>query len=334
MQRQFSISTPAQTVGLDSGGRADVVFTVANASGVPTRGMARIAALGATQSAWLVLAGDSEREFPAGAMHQFTVAVNVPAEVAGGRYTFRLDMLTGRKGGEELTESPIVTIDVPARASAAKKRSTSWLAYAALALVVVVAAGAYLMMREPAAEPVRHPPTTSAAVTPGPSTMGTPSSTTTSVVSASATSVISATSSEPIDTSVAVPNVISTAVARAEWELESAGLKSQRKEVIDNAADAGTVRKTTPRPGERVAPGSVVELEVVVHADLVSVPDVVGTTWESASANIEKVGLVAISQNTMDFTRTLGTVVAQSPAAGTDVKRGTKVTATVVANHW
>lgn len=130
-----------------------------------------------------------------------------------------------------------------------------------------------------------------------------------------------------------VPNLISTAVARAEWELDAAGLKSKRKEVIDTAATPGTVRMSSPRPGEKVAKGTVVELEVVIAADLVAVPDVVATMEQSAIAHIEKVGLVAASHNEVDYRQTVGIVIAQSPVGGTDVKRGTKVTLTVASRQ-
>jgi hypothetical protein len=314
MQRQFTISTPAQTVTLDANGRADVLFTVANVSGVPTRGMARTVALGATQSDWLTLAGDAEREFPTGAMHQFAVVVQVPPTAAGGRYTFRIDVISARKSGEELAESPIVSIDVPARA-AATKRSTSWLAYAALALVLVVGAAAYLMMREPEPDPPGPGPIVTHTAGPLPSPTGK--------------------IAPPVDDRVAVPNVISAAVAKAEWELEAAGLKSSRKEVIDRAATPGTVRMSSPKPGEKVAKGSVVELEVVIAEDLVSVPDVVGTMWEGAKANIEKVGLIAVSKNQLTFrAEDYGKVIEQSLAGGTDVKRGTKITLVVYAANW
>lgn len=156
MQRLFSISTPTESTRTDASGHADVVFTVANTVNVPMAGMAKLVPLGATRPEWLTLAGTEEREFPAGAIHQFAVAVNVPADAPAGRYPFRLDIVNTRKASEDHAESPIVTVDVPARAAAAAKKSSSWIAIAALALLAVLGVAGYLMFR-PAEQPAPAP---------------------------------------------------------------------------------------------------------------------------------------------------------------------------------
>ncbi|MGZ5450539.1 MAG: PASTA domain-containing protein [Thermoanaerobaculia bacterium] len=315
-QRNFTISTPVPNVRADAGGGAAIVYTVANTSGLPNRGLARVVPLGDTRAEWLALEGQLERDFPVGGIHQFTVSAKLPPGSPSGRHSLRLDILSARKGGEEAYAGPVVTIETASNAAPA--RASRWWIWAAAAILLLITGIAIaLMLRSKDAGD--EPPIAEVTDT---------------VTTTALTETVAKDEPIAIDDRVAVPNLISTAVARAEWELDSAGLKSKRKDVIDTAATPGTVRMSSPRPGEKVAKGTVVELEVVIAADLVAVPDVVGTMGQSAIANIEKVGLVAASQNAIDYTRTVGTVIAQSPVGGTDVKRGTKVTVTVASGRW
>jgi hypothetical protein len=312
MQRQFTITTPAQSIRTDANGHAEVVFTVANTTSGPAAGVAKLVPLGATLPEWLVLGGAEERDFPAGAMHQFTVAMNVPADVAAGRYPFRLDIINARKAAEDHAESPIVTVEVPARAAAAKG-SRSLMAIFALAVLLVLAGAGYLMFRAPEPEPLP-------------------------IVTAATAAVVTDTATQqPVEAKlVTVPNLITVAVNKAEWELENAGLKSARKDVVDSAATPGTVRMHAPKPGAQVEKGSTVELEVVVKSDLVAIPEVIGAGWGTAQQAIEKAGLVPVIGNheTKEWGRAEGwgqlltapaKVTAQTPAAGTEVKPGTRV---------
>ncbi len=240
-QRSFTISTPVPNVRADAEGRAAIVYTVTNTSGLPNRALARVVPLGDTRAEWLALEGQSEREFPTGALHQFTVAAKLPAE-ASGRYSLRLDILSARKGGEEAYDGPVVTIETTATAATAKP-SRWWLWAAALVLFAIVGVAGALVMRDDA--PQRTDTVMPATTTTAP----------------------------PEDPNiVAVPDVISTPVARAEYQLDTAGLKTSRKPVTDSAATPGTIRMTAPRPGAKVARGTTVELEVVVAPAVVVTP--------------------------------------------------------------
>ena len=152
-QRSFTLSTPAPNVRADAEGGAEIVYTVANTSGLPNRGLARIVPLGDTRAEWLGLEGQNERDFPAGGIHQFTVSAKLPPGAAG-RYSLRLDMLSARKGGEEAYAGPVVTIETTATAAPAKA-SRWWLWAAAIVLLLIVGvAGALVMRDEPQGEPV------------------------------------------------------------------------------------------------------------------------------------------------------------------------------------
>lgn len=311
--RNFTISTPAQSVRADATGRADVVYTVANTSGLPTRAMARAVPLGETRAEWLAVEGETERDFPIGTIHQFTVSAKLPSS---GRYSLRLDILSARKGGEEAYAGPVVVIESTANAAPTPSRWWVWVVAAVLVLIVGVAGA--LVMRAPTYVPNEREADTTASTDTTPST----------ATSATTRSI------EEVEDLVTVPNLISTPVAKAEWDLEAAGLRAVRKEIADRVATPGTVRTSSPRPGEQVARGTIVELEVVVNPaalGLIPVPDVVGLPVESAKRAIENAGLVAeategITLYRGEHQRYQPAVIAdQLPKGGTDVKKGTKI---------
>jgi beta-lactam-binding protein with PASTA domain len=63
----------------------------------------------------------------------------------------------------------------------------------------------------------------------------------------------------------------------------------------------------------------------------VPVPDVVGIPWPAAKDAIEKVGLVAlpVDDPRPNWLTEPAKVTGQSPAGGSDVKKGTKITVNV-----
>ncbi|HEX9984925.1 MAG TPA: PASTA domain-containing protein, partial [Thermoanaerobaculia bacterium] len=132
----FTITTPVDTVRLGADGQGSMVFTVANSAAGPNSGMAKLAPLGETKAEWLTLTGETVREFPAGGTHQFSVAANVPAGTPPGRYTWRFDMVSARRAGEERDEGPVVGFEV--QATEAKKKGMPWWVWAAAAAVVLV----------------------------------------------------------------------------------------------------------------------------------------------------------------------------------------------------
>ncbi|MGZ5433101.1 MAG: hypothetical protein ACXWH7_09245, partial [Thermoanaerobaculia bacterium] len=94
MARNFTITTPSEMVRVGSTGRADMVFTVTNATSAPQRALVRAMPLGTTRAEWLSIAGEAEREFAAGGVQQFTVSANFPPGTPPGRYPYRLDALS------------------------------------------------------------------------------------------------------------------------------------------------------------------------------------------------------------------------------------------------
>ena len=113
MERKFVVTTPSETINLDGDNRGDVVFTVANRSALAERVLVRAVPLGDTQAAWLTIGGEAEREFASGGSQQIIVSVNVPPGAAAGRYRFRLDLVSARRGGEDHVEGPAVSDPTP-----------------------------------------------------------------------------------------------------------------------------------------------------------------------------------------------------------------------------
>lgn len=153
MARTFTITTPAETLRTGPDGRASMVFTITNVSGVPERVLIRPVAVGATTRAeWFSIAGDAEREFSAGGVQQFTVNASVPQGTPAGRYAWRLDAISARRAGEEREEGPVVSLEVIP--SAPPKKSLAWL-WIVIALVVLALAGVvwWLVHRKPVEEP-------------------------------------------------------------------------------------------------------------------------------------------------------------------------------------
>ena len=120
MANSFAI-TPLATepLRLDQSGKAIAVFTVTNTTSKPLRGLAKAKALGNTKQEWLSIAGETERDFPAGGTQQFTVNFNpsmgsvTNTPLASGKYEFRLNVASSADSDEDFTESSNVSIEVP-----------------------------------------------------------------------------------------------------------------------------------------------------------------------------------------------------------------------------
>jgi eukaryotic-like serine/threonine-protein kinase len=133
-----------------------------------------------------------------------------------------------------------------------------------------------------------------------------------------------------------VPSVVGLRQARAVAVLERAGYEAdpsrtpsaeRRGIVIDQDPDAGTALA----PGGTVAivvssgPEVVTTVETVTQpAETITVPDVVGDDHVAAGATVDGRDLIADSYP-VESDETRGTVISQSPAAGTEVPPGTHI---------
>jgi serine/threonine-protein kinase len=133
-----------------------------------------------------------------------------------------------------------------------------------------------------------------------------------------------------------VPSVVGLRQARAVSVLERAGYDADASRA-PSAESRGIVVDQDPEAGTALAPGGTVAIvvssgpEVVTTvetvtepAETITVPDVVGDDHVEAGATVDGRDLIADSYP-VESDETRGTVISQSPAAGTEVAPGTHV---------
>ena len=121
---------------------------------------------------------------------------------------------------------------------------------------------------------------------------------------------------------VAVPAVVGMKQDEAARRLSERGLVPVATAKVSKSP-AGTVLAQDPGGGMEVAPHSRVELSVAA-VSLAQVPDVVGSKSPAALARLQAVGLTG-QVTTVPAQAAAGVVVAEVPAAGAKVARGSTV---------
>jgi eukaryotic-like serine/threonine-protein kinase len=118
--------------------------------------------------------------------------------------------------------------------------------------------------------------------------------------------------------------------AKAIATLRKAHFKTKTKPEASKTVEAGHVIGTEPSAETEVQEGSVITLLVSSGPAPVHVPDVVGETVEAAEATLTNAELVlgGVTKQ-VSSSQPAGTVLVQSPAAGSSVRAGTKVSLTV-----
>jgi len=125
-----------------------------------------------------------------------------------------------------------------------------------------------------------------------------------------------------------VPNVRGATLASARAQLKKAGFKVTTQEVASGSVAEGRVVSVSPDVGQRVDRGFTVSLTISSGPALVTIPGVIGQDRASARSELESRGFT-VTETQLESTKAVGTVLAQSPTAGTAVGRGTTVTITV-----
>jgi eukaryotic-like serine/threonine-protein kinase len=120
-----------------------------------------------------------------------------------------------------------------------------------------------------------------------------------------------------------VPNVVGLRLEAAREKLDEAELGAQQRGVFSEEP-RGTVVAQDPAGGERAPRNSSVRINVSQGSGEVSVPNVVGQTASDAGANLREVGLEARVVS-VPSAEPEGTVVAQNPPAGSQLRRGESV---------
>ncbi len=134
-----------------------------------------------------------------------------------------------------------------------------------------------------------------------------------------------------ISTGASAPDVVGLTQAAASTAIANAGLVvgSVTQQTSSNVS-VGFVISQTPPAGTSVVAGSSVNLVVSTGPQMVAAPNVVGSTQGAATTSITGAGLVlgTVTQQSSS-TVASGSVISQTPAAGTSVAVGSTVTLVV-----
>ncbi len=128
---------------------------------------------------------------------------------------------------------------------------------------------------------------------------------------------------------VSVPEVVGLKEAEAVAALKRVGLDALVIPVEDAEAPEGEVLAQRPVAGQLLAEGSVVEIEVATAPGVVVVPNVVGASLEEARSVLEDAKLIVRILEAASNSVPAGSVIAQSPSAGVELKPGSTVEITV-----
>ena len=117
-----------------------------------------------------------------------------------------------------------------------------------------------------------------------------------------------------------VPNVVGQSRDQAVAELSDADLEANVVP-INSLEPVDTVLAQSPKAGTELIQGSTVRINVSKGPKPVTVPNVVGSAFESAQSALQGVGF-AVAREDVEASEPEGTVVGQNPAAGTEAGQG------------
>jgi eukaryotic-like serine/threonine-protein kinase len=127
----------------------------------------------------------------------------------------------------------------------------------------------------------------------------------------------------------AVPPVAGLTTSEARERLEETGFEPDVERAFSEEVERGRVIETTPSEGSSAELGTTVILRVSRGPEPVAVPDVVGRSEADARSALEGAGLTVETAQQESEDEEPGTVLAQDPAGGAEVRSGSTVTITV-----
>jgi serine/threonine-protein kinase len=129
---------------------------------------------------------------------------------------------------------------------------------------------------------------------------------------------------------IEVPDVVGRPEAEARFIIKASGLEFRVVSVETPDAEPGTVVGQDPPGGQKVAPGSEVELRVSKGPGQELVPDVSGQSLAAAQAELQALGFrIGGPRQEPSDSVPAGRVIGTDPPAGTSVARGSTVTVIV-----
>ncbi|WP_020587966.1 hypothetical protein [Desulfobacter curvatus] len=161
MARDFAITTVNSQIELKKGKKSSVSYTVTNSRGTQLTARARISPLEGADESWFTIEGESERVFAENDTHQYSVSVNIPAEIERGSYKFKLDVFSVENPDEIFSEGPVIEIlisEAPIDDNNNDKPFPWWI-IAVIAAVILIGGGIiwYVISNKPQPKPEPEP---------------------------------------------------------------------------------------------------------------------------------------------------------------------------------
>lgn len=157
MARDFAITTVKSQIELKKGKKSSVSYTVTNSTGNQLTARARISPLEGADESWFTIEGESERDFAENDTQQYSVSVNIPAEIKNGSYKFKLDVFSVENPDEIFSEGPVIEIlisEAPVDDNNNDKPFPWWI-IAVIAAVILIGGGIiwYVVSNKPKPKP-------------------------------------------------------------------------------------------------------------------------------------------------------------------------------------
>lgn len=140
-------------------------------------------------------------------------------------------------------------------------------------------------------------------------------------------STVRVTISSGPDSVVLPDNLVGMTPEDARKAIEALGLKWEldSSKVASDTVAEGKVAQTNPSPGSKVKAGQTIRVYLSSGSDEVEVPDLSGMSQDQARSALKAVGLELGNVTSVDSEKDKDRIVAQDPATGTKVKKGTTI---------
>ena len=140
-------------------------------------------------------------------------------------------------------------------------------------------------------------------------------------------STVRVTISSGPDSVVLPDNLVGMTPEDARKAIEALGLKWEldSSKVASDTVAEGKVAQTNPSPGSKVKAGQTIRVYLSSGSDEVEVPDLSGMSQDQARSALKAVGLELGNVTSVDSEKDKDRIVAQDPATGTKVKKGTAI---------
>jgi serine/threonine-protein kinase len=126
----------------------------------------------------------------------------------------------------------------------------------------------------------------------------------------------------------AVPDLVGKAESDAVKALSARHLDAKPVAVFSETVEEDTVTAQDPKPGTSLVWGSTVRINVSRGPEPVSVPYVVGLSFDQASAQLRGAGF-QVQRQDVESNQAAGIVIEQNPRGNTSSSRGSTVTVRV-----